>query len=66
MQMKVVVHTPENFKKWMATQATLIQKVKDQDAQAAAEGVAKVETTGDNSLVGENNAPVGTQPETNK
>jgi cytochrome c oxidase subunit 2 len=35
MQMKIVVDTPEDYKKWMATQVTLAQKVKEEKAKPA-------------------------------
>lgn len=35
MQMKVVVDTPEDFKKWMATQQTLAAKIKEANAKPA-------------------------------
>jgi cytochrome c oxidase subunit 2 len=35
MQMKVVVETPEEFKKWLGTQSTLAQKIKEANAKPA-------------------------------
>ncbi len=35
MQMKIVVDTPEDFKKWMATQVPLAQKVKEANTKPA-------------------------------
>ena len=46
MQMKVVVDTPEDFKKWIATQETLVQKVKVANAKPV-EGEAPTGTPSD-------------------
>ncbi|HEY0047345.1 MAG TPA: cytochrome c oxidase subunit II [Flavobacterium sp.] len=56
MQMKVVVDTPENFRKWMQGQATLIQKWNEQKANAAEEGLNKPVQTTTDGIVGENQA----------
>lgn len=41
MQMKVVVESPEDFKKWLAGQKTLADKVKEEKAAAADTGAKK-------------------------
>ena len=46
MQMKVVVDTPEDFKKWIATQESLVQKVKVANAKPA-EGATPTGTPSD-------------------
>jgi cytochrome c oxidase subunit 2 len=38
MQMKVVVDTPEDYKKWLSSKPTLVQEVKTANAPAPAEG----------------------------
>ena len=38
MQMKIVVDTPEDYKKWLSEQVSLAQQVKDASAPAAIEG----------------------------
>jgi len=38
MQMKIVVDTPEDYKKWLSEQVSLAQQVKDASAPAAVEG----------------------------
>ena len=40
MQMKLVVDTPEDFAKWMATNQTLVQRKNDENAQAKQDNVA--------------------------
>ena len=38
MQMKIVVDTPEDYKKWLSEQALLVQQVKEANAPAPVEG----------------------------
>ena len=38
MQMKVVVDTPEDYKKWLADKPTLVQEVKAANAPKPVEG----------------------------
>jgi cytochrome c oxidase subunit 2 len=38
MQMKVIVDTPEEYKKWLSEKATLVQEVKTSKTPAPAEG----------------------------
>ena len=46
MQMKIVVDTPEEYKKWLQTKPTLVEEVKTAAASAApAEGEAKGKDT---------------------
>ncbi len=40
MQMKIVVDTPEDYKKWLSEQALLVQQVKEANAPAPVEGAA--------------------------
>jgi cytochrome c oxidase subunit 2 len=40
MQMKIVVDTPEDYKKWLSDKATLVDEVKAANAPAAVEGEA--------------------------
>ncbi|MDG2433458.1 cytochrome c oxidase subunit II [Flavobacterium sp.] len=48
MQMKIVVDTPEDYKKWLLNQANLITQVKTAAAEPAAEGAP---TSGDSTKV---------------
>ena len=53
MQMKVIVDTPEDYKKWLKEQALLVQQVKESKAPAAIEGEIQVDSTkgGDTTAV---------------
>ena len=51
MQMKLVVDTPEDFKKWMAGNKTLVQKKKEENEQAKEDNVAPATKTPDSSEV---------------
>ena len=45
MQMKVVVDTPEDYKRWLSDKPTLVQEVKTANAApAAVDGVGKDST----------------------
>ncbi|PRZ25017.1 cytochrome c oxidase subunit II [Flavobacterium granuli] len=44
MQMKVIVDTPEDYKKWLSEQALLVQQVKESKAPAAVEGAVQVDS----------------------
>ena len=43
MQLKLVVDTPEDFQKWLATNQTLVQKKKDENAQEKQDGLSPVQ-----------------------
>ena len=55
MQMKVIVDTPEDYKKWISEQALLVTQVKDASASASApvDGDVKIDSTkgGDSTAV---------------
>ncbi|HEY0092663.1 MAG TPA: cytochrome c oxidase subunit II [Flavobacterium sp.] len=51
MQMKVVVDTPAEFDKWLAGNQTLVQKKKDENAQAVKDQVAPATNTPDSTEV---------------
>lgn len=38
MQMKVIVDTPEDYKKWLSEQVTLVKQIKEANTEAPAEG----------------------------
>jgi cytochrome c oxidase subunit 2 len=46
MQMKIVVDTPEEYKKWLSDKATLVQEVKAAKAPAPVEGETGKDSTG--------------------
>jgi cytochrome c oxidase subunit 2 len=46
MQMKIVVDTPEEYKKWLSDKATLVQEVKAAKTPAPVEGGAAKDSTG--------------------
>lgn len=46
MQMKIVVDTPEEYKKWLSDKATLVQEVKTSKTPAPAEGGIGKDSTG--------------------
>ena len=46
MQMKVIVDTPEEYKKWLSDKATLVQEVKAAKTPAPAEGETSKDSTG--------------------
>ncbi|MFV5691634.1 cytochrome c oxidase subunit II [Flavobacterium sp. LT1R49] len=46
MQMKVIVDTPEEYKKWLSDKATLVQEVKVSKTPAPAEGETGKDSTG--------------------
>lgn len=46
MQMKIVVDTPEEYKKWLSDKATLVQEVKTAKTAAPAEGGTGKDSTG--------------------
>jgi cytochrome c oxidase subunit 2 len=45
MQMKVVVDTPEDYKKWLSEKPTLVQEVKAANAPKPAEGGVETDST---------------------
>jgi cytochrome c oxidase subunit 2 len=45
MQMKVIVDTPEDFKKWLSDKPTLVQEVKTANAPKPAEGGVETDST---------------------
>ena len=45
MQMKVIVDTPEDFKKWLSDKPTLVQEVKTANAPKSVEGGVGTDTT---------------------
>ncbi len=45
MQMKVVVDTPEDYKKWLADKPTLVQEVKAANAPKPVEGGVESDST---------------------
>jgi cytochrome c oxidase subunit 2 len=45
MQMKVVVDTPEDYKKWLTEKPTLVQEVKAANAPKPVEGGVETDTT---------------------
>ncbi|MBA2746588.1 MAG: cytochrome c oxidase subunit II [Flavisolibacter sp.] len=51
MQMKLVVDTPADYAKWLATNATLVQKKKDENAQAQKDNVFPATNTPDSTDV---------------
>ncbi|RZJ35791.1 MAG: cytochrome c oxidase subunit II [Flavobacterium sp.] len=51
MQMKLVVDTPEDFAKWLATNQTLVQRKKDENAQAKQDNVAPNTKTPDSTEI---------------
>ncbi|HEX9979913.1 MAG TPA: cytochrome c oxidase subunit II [Flavobacterium sp.] len=59
MQMKVVVDTPEDFKKWLAEKPTLIKLVQDQNAQQKEEGVVAPDKTAKDSTMADPSRKVG-------
>jgi cytochrome c oxidase subunit 2 len=58
MQMKVVVDTPEDYKKWMATQVPLVQKVKEANAKPAEGTEAPAKAAQDSTMGNKDAAPV--------
>lgn len=56
MQMKVVVDTPEDYRKWIKEQSTLVSKINEQKASAAEEGLNQPAKTSGDQLVGEQQA----------
>src|SRR5690606_33828475 len=56
MQMKVVVDTPEDFRRWMQQQSTLMTKINEQKANAAEEGLNQPAKTSNDEIVGEQQA----------
>jgi cytochrome c oxidase subunit II len=56
MQMKVVVHTPEDFRDWTKQQVALAQKVREEKASANAAAAEQSARPANDSLVGDNNA----------
>jgi cytochrome c oxidase subunit 2 len=45
MQMKVVVDTPEDYKKWLSDKPTLVQEVKTANAPKPVEGAVNPDST---------------------
>ena len=45
MQMKVIVDSPEDFKKWLSDKPTLVQEVKTANAPKPAEGGVETDST---------------------
>ena len=56
MQMKLVVDSPEDYKKWLASQSTLVQKVKAENAAAAEVKQTTPAATTKDSIVGDDAA----------
>lgn len=48
MQMKIIVDTPEDYKKWLSEQANLAQQVKEANAPAPADGAIETDTVKSN------------------
>ncbi len=66
MQMKVVVDTPEQFEKWLATQALLVQKVKEEKAAAEADNVPATPAQAVNDTTAAKNEVVNQSPAAQK
>ena len=48
MQMKIIVDTPEDYKKWLSEQANLAQQVKEANAPAPVDGAIETDTVKSN------------------
>jgi len=71
MQMKIVVDTPEDYKKWLSEKPTLVQAVKDEAAAKAAEAnpekaTEATKTTDTTAVKKDTTLVASAAPETNK